>query len=86
MMQMQLPDLSTPKYPLAPVLPRNFPPFIIFLHTLSLHSQTIDYLKMDIEGSEILAFAQLASEQYRLSFVKQVRWLRLINMQGLLKV
>ncbi|XP_069986661.1 probable methyltransferase-like protein 24 [Penaeus vannamei] len=35
-------------------------------------NKTIDYLKMDIEGSEILAFAQLASEQYRLSFVKQV--------------
>ncbi|XP_069986307.1 uncharacterized protein [Penaeus vannamei] len=34
-------------------------------------NKTIDYLKMDIEGSEILAFAQLASEQYRLSFVKQ---------------
>ncbi|XP_037787694.1 methyltransferase-like protein 24 [Penaeus monodon] len=35
-------------------------------------NKTIDYLKIDIEAYEILAFTQLASEQYRLSFVKQV--------------
>ncbi|XP_047483806.1 probable methyltransferase-like protein 24 [Penaeus chinensis] len=35
-------------------------------------NKTIDYLKMDIEAYEILAFTQLANEQYRLSFVKQV--------------